>query len=74
MKQKLVKHGEDWAVVIDDSMLDLLKIGPETALDIRTDGKQLLIGPADPARAAKFKEALADLNREFAPALRRLAE
>jgi len=74
MNQKLVKHGDKWAVVIDESTLDLLGIGPETPLDVRTDGVQVLIGPADPTRTAKFNDALEDFNQRFGPALRKLAE
>src|SRR5271167_4663456 len=46
MIKKLTKHGNSLALVIDRPILDLLKIDPDTLLDISTDGKRLLIEPA----------------------------
>ncbi len=78
MITRLTKHGEGWALLIDKPVLDLLQIDPETSLEITTDGKQLLITPAPDeersARYAKFKLALEETNRRYAPALQRLAE
>lgn len=45
MVKKLTKHGNSLALVIDRPILDLLKIGPETPLDISTGGKQLIVAP-----------------------------
>ena len=49
MVKKLTKHGNSLALVIDRPILDLLKIDPETLLDVSTDGKQLIIAPSKPS-------------------------
>ena len=45
MVKKLTKHGNSLALVIDRPILDLLKIDPDTPLEVSTDGKQLLSRP-----------------------------
>ena len=75
MIKTLTKHGNSWALVIDKPVLELLNINPETPLKIRTDGQTLIIAPAeDSARKQKFRGALAETNRRFGKALKRLAE
>jgi antitoxin component of MazEF toxin-antitoxin module len=71
----LTKHGNSWALVIDKPVLELLNIDPETPLKIRTDGQTLIVAPADEsARKKKFRAALAETNRRYAKALKKLAE
>jgi hypothetical protein len=43
--KKLTKHGNSLALVIDRPILDLLKIEPDTSLDVSTDGTQLIVAP-----------------------------
>lgn len=75
MIQKLTKYGDRWALVIDQPVLDLLKIDPETPLEIRTEGQTLLVTPEKPAaRRDRFQAALDKTNREYGRALKRLAE
>jgi antitoxin MazE len=75
MIKKLTKHGNSWALVIDKPVLELLKIEPETPLEIATDGQTLIVSPVrDPKRRAKFEEALAKTNRKYGRALQKLAE
>ena len=75
MIKKLTKHGNSYALVIDKAILDLLKIEPETPLEITTDGQTLVVSPArDPKRKAKFHTALEDANRRYGRALKRLAD
>lgn len=75
MIKKLTKHGNSWALVIDKPVLDLLKIDPETPLEISTDGQALLVTPAKPAeRKERFEAALEKTNRKYGRALKRLAE
>ncbi len=38
MVEKLTKDGNSLALIIDRPILDLLKIDPETPLDVSTDG------------------------------------
>ena len=75
MIKTLTKHGNSCALVIDKPVLDLLKIDPETPLDITTDGRTLIVSPvADEKHKAKFRAALEETNRRYGKALRRLAD
>ncbi len=75
MIKKLTKHGNSLALVIDRGVLELLNIDAETPLNIKTDGKCLIVMPAqDAARQKKFRAALAKVNRQYGPALKKLAE
>jgi len=75
MIKKLTKHGNSYALVIDKPILELLKIEPETPLEITTDGRMLVISPARGSeRRAKFQAALHETNRRYGRALKRLAD
>ena len=75
MIKKLTKHGNSMALVIERSVLDLLKIDNETPLDISTDGQVLVISPVrDKQRRKRFEEALKQANRKYGRALKRLAD
>ena len=75
MIKRLTKHGNSLALVIDRSILELLRIDAETPLSISTDGECLVISPArDAARQRRFRRALEKVNTRYARALRKLAE
>lgn len=76
MIKKLTKHGNSLALVIDRPILDLLKIDPETPLEISTDGSQLIVRPAAAVstRRKKFEAAQDAAHKRYAGAFRRLAE
>ena len=75
MIKKLTKHGNSWALVIDKPVLDLLKIEPQTPLEISTDGRTITVSPVEPTgRSAKFQAALEKTNRRYGRALKKLAE
>lgn len=75
MVKRLTKHGNSLALVIDEPVLELLKISQNTPLDITTDGKRLIISPAKPsARRKKFEEAQAWAHKNYGRAFKRLAE
>ena len=64
--KKLTTHGNSLALVLDRGVLDLLEIEADTPLNIKTDGKCLIVTPAqDPARQRKFRAALAKANRQY---------
>ncbi|MBI5855767.1 MAG: AbrB/MazE/SpoVT family DNA-binding domain-containing protein [Nitrospirae bacterium] len=74
MIKKLTKHGNSLALVIDRGVLDLLDIDAETPLSIKTDGRCLIVTPAqDGARQKKFRAALEEGNRRYGKMLKRLA-
>jgi antitoxin MazE len=75
MIKRLTKHGNSLALIIDRSILELLRIDAETPLSITTDGECLVISPArDAARQRRFRRALENVNTRYARALKRLAE
>ncbi len=75
MVKKLTKHGNSLALVIDRPILDLLKIDPETPLEVSTDGKQLIVAPAKPsARRRKFEVAQKSAHERYGKAFRKLAQ
>jgi antitoxin MazE len=75
MVKKLTKHGNSLALIIDRPVLDLLRINPDTPLDITTDGQVLIVTPVrDKAHQQKFTEALESANRNYGRVLRRLAD
>ncbi len=75
MIKRLTKHGNSLALVIDRGVLDLLEIEADTPLSLTTDGKCLVITPVrDPERQKRFRTALANVNRRYGRALKRLAD
>ena len=75
MVNKLTRHGNSLALVIDRPILDLLKIDPETPLDVSTDGRQLIVAPVKPsARRNKFDAAQEWAHKRYGKAFRKLAD
>jgi antitoxin component of MazEF toxin-antitoxin module len=75
MVKTLARHGNSLALVLDKGVLDLLGIDGATPLEITTDGRSLIVSPVrDPERVRQFQAALAEANRRYGRALRRLAE
>ena len=75
MIKKLTKHGNSFALIIDRPILDLLNIDPDTPLDISTNGKQLIVGVAEPTEHRKnFEAAQARAHQQFGKAFQKLAE
>jgi len=74
MTKTLVKHGNSLALVIDKPILDLLKIGADTPLDVTTDGKHLFISRADPRTRKKLDKAFDDTVAKYDSMLKRLAK
>ena len=75
MLKKLTKHGNSFALVIDRPILDLLNMGPDTPLEVRTDGKRLIIELAEPStRRQKFEAAQEFAHRRYGRAFKKLAE
>ncbi len=74
MVKTLTKHGNSYALVIDRAILDLLKITPETPLEVTTDGRILTITPATDAKhRARVGKALKRTNSRYGRALKKLA-
>lgn len=75
MLKTLTRHGNSLALVIDKPILDLLQVTADTPLEIATNGDALIVQPRrDLQRQARLEQTLARLNRQFGPALQKLAE
>ncbi len=75
MVKKLTRHGNSLALVIDRPILELLDIHPETELEVRTDGRRLIISPAKPSsRREKFEAAQELAHQRYGKAFKKLAE
>ncbi len=75
MVKTLSKHGNSCALVLDRELMELLGIEGGTPLELRTDGRSLIVTPAPESdRDQRFDEALARINEDHADMLRRLAE
>jgi antitoxin component of MazEF toxin-antitoxin module len=75
MLKKLTKHGNSVALVIDRPILDLLKIDTDTPLDISTDGKRLIVAPAQASeRWKRFDAAQEWAHKRYGKAFNKLAQ
>ena len=59
MTKRLQAVGNSSGIIIDKPILELLRITPETELDISTDGERLIVTPirSDQARKRKLARA-----------------
>lgn len=75
MIKKLVKHGNSWAIVIDRPILDLLKIDPESQVELTTDGQTITISPhCDAEKKSRIRSARTTVNNKHSKAFKKLAE
>lgn len=74
MVRKLIRHGNDLALVIEESVLIQLGINETTPLSISIEGDALVVAPVRDRRAACFVEALEQVNSRYRVVLSRLAE
>ena len=74
MVKTLTRHGNSYALVIDKPILELLKIDGDTPLEWTTDGRSLIITPADAKRDKKFRDAADKTIKQYGKMLKRLAE
>jgi len=64
-----------YALVIDKPILDLLKITPETGIEVITNGRKLELLPIENGiEQTRFEKALENVNRKFGKVLKRLAD
>ena len=59
MIKSLIKHGNSVALIIDRPILAMLGMRPKSKVDLRTDGKVLVVAPCDELET-KLAEALDD--------------
>ncbi len=74
MIKRLTTIGNSLGIIIDRPILDLLNIGRDTELEVRTDGKGLIIQPVDSDRVQRVRSAAARVSEEHADAFEKLAK
>ncbi|MFG0247492.1 MAG: AbrB/MazE/SpoVT family DNA-binding domain-containing protein [Phycisphaeraceae bacterium JB051] len=75
MSQKLIKHGDDWALVIDKQIIEALDISSETEFELSTDEKNLVLKPIREQDVdAKLDQAIDRIHNRFGNAMKKLAE
>ena len=74
MVKKLTKMGNSLGIVIDKPILDLLKITPETQVEISTDGDRLIIQPLRRVDVDEGREIGRRVMKKHAAVLKKLAE
>lgn len=75
MTKTLVKHGNSYALVIDKPIMELLRMTPETPLEVITDGRSLVLSPIKTTcEEQKFQKAMDAVHKKFGRAMKRLAE
>lgn len=77
MLRNLKRHGNGYALVVEKPVMELLGLAPETPLDVRTDGRPLIVTPLaepSPERMALFLKAKESAERKLAPVLQSLAQ
>ncbi|BDA80229.1 AbrB family transcriptional regulator [Leptospira kobayashii] len=70
MLKKLVQHGNSSALVIEKPILELLNIDLNTTLEVTTDGKSLIIKPANKS----ILKSLDKINKNHSKTLKKLSQ
>ncbi len=74
MIKKLIQYENDIAIVIEKAILDSLKIDLNTQLEIKTDGKSIIIFPViQNSKDTKLKNSLKKINQKHGKTLKKLA-
>ena len=75
MIKKLTKHGNSAALVIERQILDLLGASIDTAFEVVTDGKALILTPVkNAARHSRFRKSLEKTGECYAKSFAELAK
>jgi SpoVT / AbrB like domain. len=75
MAKTLTRTGNSLAVILDRPLLKQTGIDETTPLEISTDGDVIVISPVRGAKARrKLKDAMDEINQQYAGVFRRLAE
>ena len=74
MIKKLTAVGNSLGLIIERPILDLLNIDKETPLEVRTDGKALIIRPARKSRSARVRASAERMMKAHDESLQKLAE
>ena len=75
MIKTLTKHGNSVALVIERPILDLLGASVDTAFEVVTDGKALILTPVkDAVRHTSFRKSMEKVGERYAKSFEELAK
>ena len=75
MTKTLTSIGNSLGLIIDRPILDLLHIDKDTVLELRTDGKALIVEPVEAgARRTRVREAAERMMKAHDTTLHKLAK
>ena len=75
MIKTLVKHGNSSALVIEKPILSLLGATADSAFEVITDGKSLILTPIqDAVRHNRFRKAMEKTGKRYAKTFEELAK
>jgi len=77
MVKKLTKHGNNFALILDKPLLELLKINEGTDLELQIEDGNLVIKPIKRSKSLKKSatDKIADrVIKKYEPVLRKLAK
>lgn len=74
MQKTLTTIGNSLGIIIEKPILDLLGIGKDTPLELKTDGKRLIIQPLKENRSVRIKNATQKVMTNHDETLRKLAK
>ena len=75
MIKSLVKHGNSSAIVIEKPILSLLGATADTAFEMITDGKSLILTPIqDEVRHERFRKSAKKTAKRFNKTFKELAQ
>ena len=75
MIKTLVKHGNSSALVIEKPILSLLGATADSAFEVITDGKSLILTPIqDAVRQNTFRKAMEKTGKRYAKTFEELAK
>jgi antitoxin component of MazEF toxin-antitoxin module len=72
MTKKLVRHGNDLAVIIDKPILELLNVRMDTPLEITTNGTNIVASPRRTEEEDLLNASLNRIKNRFGITLARL--
>ncbi|HTW94262.1 MAG TPA: hypothetical protein VMD30_05695 [Tepidisphaeraceae bacterium] len=70
----LTRQGNSLAIIIDRPILDMLNITEQTPLNLKTDGRKIVLEPISQEEIdRRFKAASRKVEKRFGPMFKRLA-
>ena len=75
MHKRLERHGDSYALVVDQPILDSLRVDASTLFEVTSDGERLVLIPIrDNEDAACFDKTLEAINKRYSTTLKKLAD